>query len=137
MGGGHMGRAQQGGTNSHPGSTHTHQGGAHAHQGGTHFGSQPGIGHFHGAATVPQHHGGHHHNGHFVHGSHGGVARVWWVSGGVWYPYAYPYTYTYAYPAPVYATTVSYYCASAGAYYPYVDVCPEGWVLVTQYVPAY
>ncbi|MBI2319242.1 MAG: hypothetical protein HYY28_00245 [Betaproteobacteria bacterium] len=32
----------------------------------------------------------------------------------------------YAYPAPV-EPAYWYYCASAGAYYPYVQFCPEGW----------
>ena len=40
----------------------------------------------------------------------------------------------YAYPAPppvyVVPPTYWYYCASAGAYYPDVQICPEGWVTV-------
>ena len=111
MGGGHRGGA--------------HSGGTHA---GSHAGSQPGVAHFHGAA-IHAHRGGFAHNGHFVHGVHGGVARVWWVSGGVWYPYSYPY----AYSNPGYAS-VWYYCESARAYYPYVPVCPEGFVPIA---PAY
>ncbi|GAB2594308.1 hypothetical protein GCM10027034_29370 [Ramlibacter solisilvae] len=64
------------------------------------------------------------------------MAAVWWGSNGGWYPYAYPYpsySYTYVYPAaPAYAN-VWYYCASVGVYYPYVQVCPEGWVPVAPY----
>lgn len=37
--------------------------------------------------------------------------------------YYYP---PHAYPAPM-APSYWYYCASAGAYYPYVQACPEGW----------
>jgi len=101
MGGGHMGGA-------HPG------------------GSQPGVAHFHNR-TIRPHHGGFAHNGHFRHGVHGGVARVWWVSSGVWYPSSYPYAYSNG-------SSVWYYCESAGAYYPYVPVCPEGFVPIA---PAY
>ena len=50
-------------------------------------------------------------------------------SGGVWYPYSY----RYAYSDPGYAS-VWYYGESAGAYYPYVPVCPEGFVPIA---PAY
>jgi len=40
-----------------------------------------------------------------------------------------------AYPYPYYDGTAPYpdywyYCQSAGAYYPYVGTCPEGWVPV-------
>jgi hypothetical protein len=30
-----------------------------------------------------------------------------------------------------------YYCAAAGAYYPYVQHCPGGWELVLPTAPAY
>jgi hypothetical protein len=76
--------------------------------------------------------GGHHgsfHRGAFVHGFHGGHVGWWFVAGGFWYPW-----YAYAYPSTVYTNTW-YYCASAGAYYPYVTVCPEGWVLVAPTAP--
>ncbi len=61
------------------------------------------------------------------------------VLGGVFAPvYAYPAP-VYAYPAPAYVAPPTYappppaywyYCRSAGAYYPYVPSCPEGWVPV-------
>ena len=44
-----------------------------------------------------------------------------------YYPYGYyPYGYYpyYGYPVPSYL----YYCRSAGAYYPAVESCPDGWV---------
>jgi len=83
------------------------------------------------------HHGQLHHrhpgHRHFAHGAHGRVAVVWWISDAARYSYRPQYSYySYAYPPPAYAN-VWYYCASVGAYYPYVQVCPEGWVPVTPY----
>jgi len=49
--------------------------------------------------------------------------------------YSAPYYAVPTYPAPVtYAPAPSswYYCQSSGMYYPYTNVCPEGW----QAVPA-
>jgi hypothetical protein len=40
------------------------------------------------------------------------------------------YRYYYAPPPPAYASGYWHYCESAGAYYPYVADCPEGWRLV-------
>jgi len=144
MGHGQMGHAPAGGmrVGQQPGVGHLHGGGTfpgvgHFHGGGTF----PGVGHFHGGGAFPHH--GTFHNGHFVHGFHGGVSGIWWVSGGFWYPwygyaYAYPYvSYPYtAYPAQDYSG-VWYYCQSAGDYYPNVQVCPEGWVAVSPSAPAY
>lgn len=65
-------------------------------------------------------HDGRFHDGRFFHGGH---FSSFVVVGGIWYPW-------YAYAAPVYANSWYYYCPSAGAYYPYVTVCPEPWVLV-------
>ncbi len=49
--------------------------------------------------------------------------------------------YSHAQPAPIYvepvrpmppppAPSLWYYCGSSGQYYPYTNVCPEGWVAV-------
>jgi hypothetical protein len=43
-----------------------------------------------------------------------------------WFYWADPPAYAYTPPPPSYW----YYCPSAGAYYPYVSSCPEGWVPV-------
>jgi hypothetical protein len=79
---------------------------------------------------------------HFHHGGRVFVGVAPFVVGGaIAYgaygaPYYYdPYSYDpgYAYSAPTYsapAPTTYYYCQSAGAYYPDVPSCPEGWVTV-------
>jgi hypothetical protein len=80
-------------------------------------------------------HGGHrhHHHGRFFIGA--GFYGAWYSPWYSWYsPYWYPYSY---YPLAVpmqleqYATPLQtgfwYYCHSAGAYYPGVAECPEGW----------
>jgi len=59
--------------------------------------------------------------GHWHHGFHAGRLGWWWVVGNGWYYYP-----NATYPYPQYW----YYCASAGAYYPYVSACPEGWTPV-------
>jgi len=54
-----------------------------------------------------------------------------------WPAYSYPYP-AYAYvPPPVYVPSYAppeptywYYCQEAGAYYPYVQECPSGWLTV-------
>jgi len=98
-------------------------------------------------------HGGFHHGG-FHHGFRGGVfiGGPWWWDPWWWGPpYAYPYPYWYYPPygpsAPASAEGSSvyiqkpsasseqpqgywYYCASATAYYPYVQTCPEAWIKV-------
>ena len=59
------------------------------------------------------HHSPHHHYGR-------GPNGVYYI-----YPHWYGWTYRYV-PAPRYW----YYCRSYGAYYPYVENCPEAWVPV-------
>ena len=111
------------------------------------------------AASAPVLAGGHAHGGGFHGGAraHGGGAHAGIYIGAPvvrpYYRYAPPayYTpYSYYYPPvvvarpPVYAggyysqpaPAVWYYCASAGAYYPYVSVCPEGWQHVVPTPPA-
>ena len=93
--------------------------------------------------------GGHHgHRGHHHHGFHGrgrapvivgfGSAFWWGYPWGYSYPYPYPSTVVVE-PAPAYSEQVAphfwYYCHSAGAYYPYVHACPEGWVRVSPRAP--
>jgi len=56
------------------------------------------------------------------------------VAGAVWGAAARPAP-TYVAPAVTYyppqpAPSASYYCASAGQFYPYTPYCPEGWQLV-------
>ena len=89
----------------------------------------------HGGGHMGGGHGGHfeHHGGNFRGHEHFFVgprvfigAPFWWYT-----PYAYVPAYVdppqvYAQPAPSYW----YYCPSAGAYYPYVSSCPEGWLQV-------
>jgi len=70
--------------------------------------------------------------GHFVNGLHRGRVGLWLVAGEVWYPWPQYVAVAPAYIAPAY-TNVWYYCQSAGAYYPDVTDCPEGWLPV---VPA-
>src|SRR5712692_9948033 len=66
----------------------------------------------------------------------------WWGPPYWWYPppyYGYapptvvvnePPVYIQQQPAPAPAQAYWYYCQSAGAYYPNVQVCPEAWVRV-------
>ena len=70
-------------------------------------------------------HVGGHFDGHFdgrgfgtPHGFHGAPGHF---VGDGWYDYP-----NATYPNPQYW----YYCPSAGAYYPYVSACPEGWTPV-------
>ena len=113
--------------------------GAAVTSGGTHFnrGALPGVVQRHNgfAARGGNFRGGH--RGHFVRGAVviGGVG----LFAPALYPYpyyAYPYAYPYAYDAPVVTAPAYnmpppaptwYYCESAGAYYPYVTTCAEGW----------
>jgi hypothetical protein len=104
-------------------------------------------------------HGGSWHGGGWGwHGGWHGTVVVggpWWW-GGYPYPYAYAYPYPYWYYPPPYsypypsgalqgpsvyvqqspaasaadAQTYWYYCASARAYYPKVEKCPEAWIKV-------
>ena len=80
--------------------------------------------------TLPRHgilrHRDHVH-GHFAHGFRGTVPGVLWISEAPSYSY-----YSYVVPAPTYVN-MWFYCASVGRYYPYVQVCPEGWVPVQPY----
>ena len=104
---------------------------------------------FHGGGG--RSHAGSFRGGHGFHGSrfHGGTrvfigAGVGWWGPGYWgAPYPYysappvviepaPTTYIQQEPAPP-AQAYWYYCANAGAYYPYVKDCPGGWM---QVVPA-
>jgi hypothetical protein len=60
-------------------------------------------------------------------GRHGFRPHVWigvqpWIAFDPFWP-------SYAYPMPA-PRAYWYFCASAGAYYPYVQTCPEGWVTV-------
>ena len=64
-------------------------------------------------------------SGHWFHGDHLGRDGWWWVVGDDWYGYSDPYDPSAA------AAGYWYYCGSAGAYYPYVATCPEGWTPVT------
>jgi hypothetical protein len=96
---------------------------------------------FHDATAGGRSGGGHHSSG--FHPSHHAHTRVI-VGGSFFYgPGFYPAPYYY-YPPPAYAGPPAappvyieqgqdpanflwYYCQSAGAYYPYVGECPEGW----------
>jgi hypothetical protein len=107
-----------------------YRGGSHhrGHHGGGHGGWHRG--------------GGHHHHHHHHRRWYGGR----WKSGvfiGAPFLFAAPFAYRYpAYPpvvvepspAPVYVEPDPppywYYCQSAGAYYPNVGACPEGWLQV-------
>ena len=102
-------------------------GGGHEHFGGRpleaphgfhdapgHFGA-PAPGHFHAIAPDRWRSGQWHHE------LHAGRFGWWWVVDDGWYFYP-----NAAYPYPQYW----YYCGSAGAYYPYVSACPEGWTPV-------
>lgn len=130
------------------------RGGQGGHGGG-HFGgrpavqSQPGFqGHrgfqrpqaFQGHRGFPVERGFPAHRGfqgqrHFHRGGHGGVffGVAPFVIGGGALAYGWPYEPSYVDPGPVYtapAPAYWYYCQSAGAYYPYVQSCPEDWVPV-------
>lgn len=74
--------------------------------------------------------------GYWHHGVHDGRLGWWWVIGSLWYFYPRPF---YPYPDPYTPPVIIqqpppvqywYYCSSAGAYYPYVPSCPEGWRIV-------
>jgi len=80
-------------------------------------------------------------------GLHFGVP-LYWPAPYYYYPppyYVPPYYVPYAYvpqapalPPPAYAERESYYwyyCASAHAYYPYTQACPEGWQRVPSTPP--
>ena len=68
----------------------------------------------------------------FHHGFHGGP-RFGVTFGSPFFVDSYYYDY-----APLYTTPApAYYCASAGAYYPDVPYCPEGWQQVAPWAPRY
>ena len=95
---------------------------AGGHGGGGFHGGSGGHGAGHpGFVGHPGHHGFVGHRG-FFRGHRGFVVAPGFGFYGV---YPYPYDYGTA-PYPDYW----YYCQSAGAYYPYVDNCPEPWVPV-------
>ncbi len=80
-------------------------------------------------------------SGTWHHEVHDGRLGWWWVIGTIWYFYPGP---IYPYPDPYTPPVIQqlppspqywYYCASAGAYYPYVPVCPEGWRMVPAVPP--
>ncbi|MGE5638797.1 MAG: hypothetical protein ACM30H_01770 [Clostridia bacterium] len=91
------------------------------------------------AAAGGRSHGFAHSGGHFHPGFHSGVhTRIFIGAPLVVAPFAaYPYYYApapvyYAPPPPAYVEAPPpqqywYYCASARAYYPYVQDCPGGW----------
>jgi len=110
----------------------------------THRGAATPRGDFHGEiGRFHEHDWAVWHGGQWVHGDHGPRHGWWWVAGGIWYFYPapiYPYPNPYEPPMmsletpsasealpPPPTPTNWYYCDSAGAYYPYVDACPEGW----------
>jgi len=77
------------------------------------------------------------HPGHVHHFHHGGTRVFIGASFAAWpaayYYYGPGYYYPPAYYAPVPVVPAPqywYYCAPAGAYYPYVQNCPVGWELV-------
>lgn len=79
----------------------------------------------------PGFNGGHHFDGHRGFAGHP-RSRVFLGFGpGVYWGPAYPYAWDYQ-PEVLYAPPPAYwyYCASAGAYYPYVASCAEPWVPV-------
>lgn len=87
-------------------------------------------GHRHGGHRGPSHHQGHRGGGNWI-----GPAAVLAIAGLAIGATA--YNRAYAEPAPVYTAPppnpgVWYYCGSSGQYYPYTNICPEGW----QAVPA-
>jgi len=93
------------------------------------------------AAAWAQHHGGHFSGSSHFHGGPANFShfhsRVF-IGGTFFAPYYYPPYYydPYYYPPPVQYVQPApvqpwYYCASARAYYPYVQSCPEGWQQVT------
>jgi hypothetical protein len=70
--------------------------------------------------------------GRWQHGVHGGRGGWWWVVGPSWYYYPAP---VYPYPDPYWPPLAGpapegywFYCPSVGGYYPYVAICPDGWV---------
>ncbi len=74
--------------------------------------------------------GGFHGGGGHWGGYHSGARIGVFIGAPVWRPAYYPpyyYPPVYARPAP---PSYWYYCASSGAYYPYVPYCPEGWQAV-------
>lgn len=116
----------------------------------SHWGGNGGGGHQFNRGAAPiagvQRHngfvarGGQGHRGHFGRGAVviGGLGLGLLYAPALYpYPYyAYPYAYPYAYDsavvtAPAYnmppPAPIWYYCESAGAYYPYVASCAEGW----------
>jgi hypothetical protein len=97
-------------------------------------------------------------NGYWRYTWHNNELAWWWIVGGFWYPYLvpqYPYPDPYVpYSPPVVIESrpvepdpstllpaeppapMWYYCESAGAYYPYVSTCAEGWRSVPANPPA-
>ena len=79
---------------------------------------------------------GHASAGSHTHHFHGG-ARVFVGTTFASYPRAYYWPGYYYAPAVAAPVAYWYYCAAAGAYYPYVQNCPGGWELVLPTAPAY
>jgi hypothetical protein len=88
-----------------------HSGGHSSGHGGSHAGGHAGFSGGHGGHFVPRFHAG-------VFIGAAPFAPLYF------YPPVSPY---YNYGAPPAGTPYWYFCASAGAYYPYVGDCPEGW----------
>jgi hypothetical protein len=99
-----------------------HEFGGEGHRGGEHF-REGGDGHRFDRGRWD--------GGHWFHGDHFGHEGWWWVVGDDWYGYDAP---IYPNPDPYVPSAAApgywYYCGSAGAYYPYVAACPEGWTPV-------
>jgi hypothetical protein len=123
--GGGGGRPPGGGVGRPPGGSGGHPpGGGVGRPPGGGGGRPPGGGGGHAQPPAHRFDGRHDFGGHW----HPSIT-VWPWS---WsYPYWSGYVYGPAWPPPAYVPpTYWYYCASAGAYYPYVPSCPEGWITV-------
>jgi len=97
-----------------------------------------GVGRFEGRSFGGHHEGRFHGGGHFEGGVWIGPGWGWWDP--FYYPYYYPY---YDSPSVVVPEAPQeyiappqeesgywYYCKESNAYYPYVKVCPGGWLRV-------
>ena len=96
-------------------------------------------GHSGGAAHSGHHHGSHGHGGIFLVGPVFAPLSMYYPPPGYYPPLpASPPVYIEqdpAQPAPAQAPYFWYYCAGSNTYYPYVDVCPEGWQQVVPDAP--